>query len=236
MMSISFVRSRIVLLAIVALAVQSDPLFPQAKNPKGLTPEQVAGIHGRVFRTEEAGAIPTALAKGSGDVYIHAPTATITEVALDPRNQIANWMRYCDLVAVGRIGTGASYMTAGKGFLNTDWSFVVEEVLKDNPLASVNSGESITVIRSGGKLNIGGRTVHAVQRFYKEFRSGNQYLLFLKFVPETGAYSTHWPMGFAFSGVRIVRLTVQPLHPEIEAMDKHALLSLVKEISAAPSD
>jgi len=230
MKSIPFARSALVLLATVCLAVHPEPLFPQAKSPKGLTPEQVAAIHGRIIQSEEAGAIPDRLAKGTGNIYIHAPDLIITPVHLDPKNQIANWMRQCDLVVVGKMGTGTSYMTARKGFLNTDWSFTVEDMVKNNPAALVSSGTTITVIAFGGKLEIGGRTVHAIQKTYREFRTGQQYLLFLKFVPETGAYSSCGPTGFAFSGARMVRLRVQSIiHPEIEAMEKDALIRALKE-------
>jgi hypothetical protein len=66
------------LLLTVAAATEPDALFAQAKNPKGLTPEQVAAIHGRIFRMEEAGAIPAALSKGGGDVYIYSPTSNMS--------------------------------------------------------------------------------------------------------------------------------------------------------------
>lgn len=206
------------------------PLFPQAKNPKGLTPEQVAAIHGRKVQSEEAGAIPAALARETGDVYIRAASEIIEEIHFDSTNQLANWMRDCDLVAVGKIGTGIPYMTARQGFVNTDWSFEVKQVVKDNPKAAVAPGADLTVIAFGGRLKVGQRTVHAIQTTYKEFRPGEEYLLFLRFVPETGAYSLAWPIGFGFSGIRVVPLARQPnLHPEIEAMDRDTLIRTTKE-------
>ncbi len=137
-------------------------------------------IHGRVFRTEEAGAIPAALAKGKGDVYIYAPAATVQRVHLETEDELATWIRHCDLVAIGRMnGGGSSYMTVAKGFLNTDWDFVIEEVLKDNTNWPETPGSAITVIRSGGKIAVDGRTVYAVRKMYREFESGGQYLMFL---------------------------------------------------------
>ncbi|MGH9793585.1 MAG: hypothetical protein ACRD5G_02325 [Candidatus Acidiferrales bacterium] len=228
---------RIIALLVVALGLTTgpSPLPSQNPNPKGLTREQVAAIHGRIVQSEEAGAIPARMAEGTGDIYIHAPYAIIDEIQLDTKNHLAGWMRDCDLVAIGRMGTGTSYMTARKGFLNTDWSFVVEEVLKDNTKAPVIAGRTITVIAFGGTTRIGDRTVHAIQKTYKKFRADDQYLLFLKFVPETGAYSVRWPLGFALSGQKIVAMATQPLHrPDIEAMDKEALVTTIKQALAPP--
>ena len=235
MKRVSFPKIAAILLAALGLATEPGPVFSQNPNPKGLTPEQVAAIHGRIVQSEEPGAIPGRLAKATGDIYIHAPYMIIDEVQLDTKNHLAGWMRDCDLVAIGKMGTGTPYMTARKGFVNTDWSFVVEEVLKDNTKASVIPGSTITVITFGGNLKIGQRTVHAIQKTYGEFRAGDQYLLFLKFVPETGAYSTRWPMGFAFSGQRAALLAKQPLNrADIEAMDRDALVTTMKQALVHP--
>jgi hypothetical protein len=229
-MEITIQRMAVALLGAM-MVVGPQPLFPQAKNPKGLTREQVEAIHGRKVQSEEAGAIPAALARETGDVYIHAASPIIDEIGLDPKNQLANWMRHCDLVALGKIGTGTAYMTARQGFVNTDWSFEVTQVVKNNPQAPVDSATSITVIAFGGRLKIGQRTIHAIQKTHREFKPGEEYLLFLKFVPETGAYSLSWPIGFGFSGMRTVPLVKQRSvhHPEIEAADKAMLIRKVKD-------
>lgn len=214
------------------IAVCPRPLFPQAKNPKGLTPDQVAAIHGRKVQSEEPGAIPAALERERGDVYIHAPSVVMEEIRLDPKNQLSNWMRHCDLIAVGKIGASTPYITARKGFVNTDWDFELKEVLKNNPEAPVSPGEGITVIAFGGRLKIGQRTVHAIQTTYREFKLGEEYLLFLKFVPETGAYSLIWPFGYGFSGMRVFPLAKQPnIQSEIEAMDRETLIRTAKQVT-----
>jgi hypothetical protein len=236
---ISSLKGSVALVGTFALVILSGPLFPQAQNPKGLTREQVAAIHAKIgVLSEEANAIPAALAKATGDVYIHAPGMVVDKVTVPPKDEMATWVRQCDMIARGRMGSGSSYLTARKGFLNTDWNFTLEEVLKNNPMTPVSPGSTITVIAFGGKLKIGQRTVYALQHIYREFRTGEQYLLFLKLVPETGAYSRCGPTGFLFSGLRTVPLRLQTgyIHPGIDAMDKETLLREVKAAVAGVSN
>lgn len=114
---------------------------------------------------------------------------TDQRVTLDPLNELATLMCDSDLVVVGTAGTATTHMTADKDFLYSDWGFRVEELLKNNPKAPVTAGASIIVTRPAGKLQINGRMIYAICSDFQDFGTGNQHLLFLRFVPETGAYA-----------------------------------------------
>jgi hypothetical protein len=61
-------------------------------------------------------------------------------------------------------------------------------VLKDNPAAHVAPQTRLTVTRPGGKVALNGREITAIDRSFKRLAVGGRYLLFLRFIPATGAY------------------------------------------------
>ncbi len=221
----------ILLVVITGSLIGQELGFGQNQGAKRLTPEQVANVHSRIFQTEEIGAIPDRLAKGTGDIHLYDRGPVVQRVQLDPKDQLASWLRESDLIVLGKASTGTSHMTVGKGFLYTDWMFTIEKVLKDNPSASVKPETSIIVVRPGGKLKIGERTIYAIRTDYRDFKPATEYMLFLRFIPETGAYSVRWPIGVGFSGIRIVPIVNVLDKSEIEAfgMNKDALLQKVQE-------
>lgn len=83
----------------------------------------------------------------------------------------------------------SSDLTAKETFIFTDYTLLVEGVLKNNPAAELNPGDSIIVTRPGGTLILDGRKVKAVDGDYPPLRMAGRYLLFLRFISQTGAYS-----------------------------------------------
>jgi hypothetical protein len=93
-----------------------------------------------------------------------------------------------DLVIVGIIGPQTSEISTNNQFLFTDVELTVDQVLKDNSRSHVNEGDSITITRPGGTIIGNGHQLSAVDPGFKAFRTGDKYLLFLDYLPETGAY------------------------------------------------
>jgi hypothetical protein len=122
-------------------------------------------------------------------------------------------------------------MTADKSFLYTDWGVLVEQVLEENSQASVKPGASIVIVRPGGRLKVGDRTVYAVETTYRDFSAGEQYLLFLKFIPATGAYTSADHI-YIVSSSKTIPLFHHDFR-EVEALDKNTLLQLVKDGATA---
>jgi hypothetical protein len=83
-----------------------------------------------------------------------------------------------------------SHLTADGDFVYTEWKFRIKEVIQDNPKAPV-VGKTISIVRAGGTLVINGRKVIATEWQFDDFQPGDEYLLFLKHVPETGYYKAN---------------------------------------------
>jgi hypothetical protein len=96
-----------------------------------------------------------------------------------------------DVGIVGTIGSGVSHMTSDQKFLYTDWSVTVDQVIDNLVGAPVSEGQTVTVARSGGSLEIDGRTVVATNRNFTDFVTGERYALFLEFVPQADSYKAN---------------------------------------------
>jgi len=115
----------------------------------------------------------------------------------------------CDsaLVVLGKMGTGTSHLTANQKFLYTDWGFLVGEVIRNNPDSPVSAGQSITVVKAGGRLQFQGRMVYAVDDNFREFEPGGEYLLFLVYIRSTGTYLAQSSIGYVFQGPGVTQLS-----------------------------
>jgi len=86
---------------------------------------------------------------------------------------------------------------------------VVNSVAK-SPSIAPNS--EIIVTRAGGEILLNGRTVRAIDPFFKPFQLGQSYILFLKLVPETGAFKADAAGSFHIVCDKVVFLTNHPLY------------------------
>jgi len=207
----------------------------QGQGANTLTPDQIEKVHSRLSHKGGAvGEIPQMLSKATGDVHVRCVLGVAQKVAVvpppSPVDELGMLAAESDLVVLGKAGTGTAHMTADKDFLYTDWSFTVEEVLKSNANSPVYPRATILVTRPGGKLQVSGRTVYATCGDFLDFESGQEYLLYLRFVPETGAYTGGGWGAFAVSPT-IKRL--DPFHyPEWKTTDKDTLLKTAREGAA----
>lgn len=167
---------------------------------KPLTPEQVAAVHGKLFRAGTPGQIQQQLAATKGDVVLR-PFGMSSEIGFElPLGaKLLTLTCQSDLAIVAKAGPSLSHPTADQGFVYTDWQFTVEEVLKDNPKAPIPGSATIVVTRPGGVLEINGRKVQAKLAHFRDFVQGEELLLYLQYVPETGAYSISQPNYFGIS-------------------------------------
>ena len=204
----------------------------QGQNPN-VTPEQMEKVHSHLFRQGERWQIQTMLSRGTGDVHVPCNLGVAQSIVLPLNSQLATLTTASDLVVLAKAQAGTTHVNDDQSFLYTDWNFTVEEVLKDNPQASVPWGATILVTRLGGHLEINGRMVYANCPDFEEFVTGREYVLYLKYLPQTGAYVSHgW--GFLVSPV-VRRLNPHtPRYPgEAEVTDKEALLSIARDAVGA---
>jgi hypothetical protein len=122
-----------------------------------------------------------------------------------------------DAVVRGRVTRKVSHLTEDDAFLFTDYDFVVTEVLKNNVMVPLYTGATITVTRPGGKILLDGVIVKATDDCFAPLPVGNHNLvLFLKFVPETGAYQATGDTGtFEVDGETLRPLTEVPFPPGV---------------------
>lgn len=159
--------------------------FPQGAK----TPDEIEKVHSRLFHKGPAGHIPDMLSKGNGDVYLTCAVGVVQKLQVSPQEELQMLASDSDLVVLAKAGAATTNITADKDFLYTDWKFTVEEVLKNNVSSPTKAGATILVTRPGGKLQINGRMLHADCADFLHFSAGQEYLLYLRYVPETGAYS-----------------------------------------------
>jgi hypothetical protein len=129
-----------------------------------------------------------------------------------------------DVVLTGQVKDKVSQLTENGEFTFTDYEITVEDILKNNAAATVYPQSNITVVRPGGAIQFNGRVIRGIDLSYKPFELGSRVLLFLKFIPATGAYKTLRSDGsFALVGNELVKLTEEKLPADLEN-EKDALL------------
>jgi hypothetical protein len=116
-----------------------------------------------------------------------------------------------DAVVTATIKDQTSQLTEDKEFIFTDYSAAVEEIHKNNQSAPISANIIITITRPGGRVEIKGKVVAALDAAFKPLKEGHQYLLFLKYVPQTGAYQTIRQGSFLIKGNTLVAMTDEPI-------------------------
>ncbi len=139
--------------------------------------------------------------------------------------------RESDAVVIGVVHKKTSFLTEDENFVFSDYELNVEDILKNNSAHPIKV-KSITVTRPGGAVVLGRRTVRATDESLEPLDRGNRYLLFLEFIPSTGAYKAFNSKGsFQLDGNKTVKLTHEDLPYEMETGTK--ALSLIAHIRSA---
>lgn len=155
--------------------IQADHVSPQEKE------------HGKLFK-HGGPKLLDLLAHRSGDIEVQQDAGLIIQTTASPERPVfLSAVCKADLVVTGSLVNKASQLTADGTFLFTDHQLLVDEVLKNNTAAPVAQGQTITVTRDGGVVQLNGRILRARPDFDVPF-VGNRYLLFLRFIPATGSY------------------------------------------------
>lgn len=126
-----------------------------------------------------------------------------------------------DTIVIGSITSKSSQITSTGTFVFTDYSFRIEEVLKGIDAVTPKPQSTITVTRPGGKVLLNGRVVTFNDYGFQPLRAGRRYLLFLKYLPATGAYQAVNQKGRSFdiSSFDISGTKVKTLSDEAQTQD-----------------
>lgn len=122
-----------------------------------------------------------------------------------------------DAVIVGVIKSKSSQLTEDENFIFTDYQLLVQDVLKNNIAAPIQNNTSIIITRPGGTVQINGRNVTAVDESFNPLDIEGRYLLFLRFIPNTGSYKASISTGsYQLKNNKTIKLTEESLPSELE--------------------
>lgn len=139
-----------------------------------------------------------------------------------------------DAVIVGRINERTSFLTDDETFIFSDHSVVVEEVLKGNSSAHFQLGDILTVSRPGGKVKLNnGRTAEIAFSDFEPFRTGERYLLFIRYIPSTKAYQVkEGEQAFLLRDAKVFKRTGRYLGSQISSIDETSFLNQVRSAAS----
>ncbi len=183
-------------LYVLALAVWALTSSGQAKGPSENANERAAKVHGQVWHSNNpSGTISQKLTRTTGDITItddsdHAQNygAMAVHPAYPPARMVG-FACESDAVVVATAEPGrVSHMTSNLSFIYSEWKFRITSILQDNPKSPIYGNSEIHIVRGGGTLTINGREVVGKEFNFSEFQPGDEYLLYLKYIPESGFY------------------------------------------------
>jgi hypothetical protein len=139
-----------------------------------------------------------------------------------------------DAVLIGVISSKTSALTMDGTFVFTDYELNVEDALKNNRVAAVSRGTAVTITRPGGAILLNGRRIQVTDSAFMPLRAGGRYILFLKYLPTSGAYmNVSSKTAFEIRDNKIMKLTKESLVPELEGTTSvEVLLTEVRANSA----
>ena len=149
-----------------------------------------------------------------------------------PENFFSNLARESDAVIRGKVIRQTSQVTEDGSFIFTDYDVAVEEILKNNATAPISRDTSIMVTHPGGKVVLSGIVVKAFDDSYKPLpMNGHDVVLFLRLIPETGAYKvTRDRGGYELDGPSLRPLTRAQFPPGV-LQDGKSSLQRLRDVS-----
>jgi hypothetical protein len=195
----------------------------QPKTTPQDRPDKTHAEHSKLYKQYPGrGDLRTLAEKSSGDVEVvteipqkmfqsDAPPVQLSDVLRELTNK-------SDAVLIGVVKDRASFVTAEGTFVFTDYDLAVEQILKNNPARLLQPFDKVSVTRPGGEIQLNGHSVRAVDRSLAPLTVGGRYLLFLDYVPSTGAYKAFNSQGsFRIQGSKTAKLTMEQLPNDLEA-------------------
>lgn len=174
---------------------------------------------------------------GKGDIKVGIIAEGEVDTPYSPQFSLPAFLENsvcdADAVVIGSVNSKDSQLTEAGEFIFTDYEIIVEEVLKDNPASHISSNGNIVVTRAGGEMLVNGRKVTAISEYLEPLSVGGRYLLFLRFIPTTGAYQAYNSRGsFQLQNNKITALTKEPLPDELKnGNDAASFINQIRIIS-----
>lgn len=116
-------------------------------------------------------------------------TTACSFISLEPLPPlVVELSQKADAVVIVTVVSKSSQITANGTNIFTDYELRIEEALKDGRTGTLKPETIITVTRPGGKVLLFGKIAHFELLSFKPLQPGRRYLLFLSYLPATGAY------------------------------------------------
>lgn len=187
--------------------------------------------HSKLYQDYSSGlpSIPDQIKSGSPKVYIQSHTMILYPTTLDFQGFLTGLACRADAVVIVKVENKSSQFTDSKDFLFTDYEVMPEEILKNNPIDSIASNSIMTITRPGGLAKYKGISIEARDDAFPPLKVGNKYLLFLRYIPDSGAYQAVSNIGsFELSKNKAIKLTKESLQIVGEVNDLEAFLTEVR--------
>jgi hypothetical protein len=232
-----------VALIVGILAVRAD----QTQNAKGSTAQdKIKEIkipttrkdkqHSKLLAQSKGRRISELTAKGTGDITL-VVSEPLVMMLPGKESQPASFIqaKVCNAgaVVIGTLNNSSPQLTDDESFLFTESAMTVEEVIKNNPNAPIQPEGTISVVRDGGVGKFQGRTIRAKVEGFEPFIDGRRYILFLRFIPDTGSYLAYANGSFQLSDGTIIPLGKLPDNISREAT---TFLNATRASAAAIND
>lgn len=148
--------------------------------------------HSKIFKRFEivtAGKKLRDIATDSGDVYVVRMVGDVKiPRSLNLNEYLSSLTCRASAVVMGTVMSKTSQLIDEGTFTFTDYELTVTEILKNNLAAPIEPNGRITYTSPGGAVELNGRTIGAVDYRSEPLQVGEQYLLYVNFIPDTGSY------------------------------------------------
>jgi hypothetical protein len=233
--------SSLLLGVVILVLVTTSALCPQKVFTQGTSKQAVMNErqvqHSKLYAAYKGiGDLRVIAAKSTGDVEVLAGIGQKIFQSdarpIDSETFLNDVIAKSDAIVIGTVREQQSFLTAEGTFVFTDYSFSVEQILKNNNLGPLRPTDNIVITRPGGVIELGGHTVKAADESLGSFERTHRYLLFLDYIPATGAYKAFNSYGaFQIDGGKLVKLTREQLPNELEkGTDASTLIAHIKRV------
>jgi hypothetical protein len=156
--------------------------------------------------------------------------------SVSPKDYFSGIVKASDAVIRGRVIKKVSQITENDTFIFTDYEVVIMEVFKNNAASPTDMGNTITITRPGGKVLVG-KTIMEVtdEQFLPLPESSREVILFLKYLPETGAYQTERYDGSFELVDNIVHPLTRDSFPPGVIVDSLSLIQTIRTLTICPT-
>ncbi len=93
-----------------------------------------------------------------------------------------------EAVVIGSVKNKTAHLTEDETFIYTEYELSVEDILKNNSVLPIKTGENIQITRPGGLIKLDDQLIRFEDKLYEPLQTKQKYLLFLQFVPSANGY------------------------------------------------